>query len=99
MFVAGYGGQLLGITDPKIVEAMAFREPLSWKKKLDETNVLIELDSLICAALRRRKKYLSYFDSIILDCSTIMDLRSYGIFCKTISKSSLLTIPRKASSM
>lgn len=43
-FVAGCGGNLWGIVDPKIAEAMAFKEALSWLKKLAIINVFMKFD-------------------------------------------------------
>lgn len=45
-FIAGYRGILLGIVDPKIAEALAFREALSWLKKMQVSQVFVKLDSL-----------------------------------------------------
>lgn len=46
IFVAAYGGKLEGIVDPKIAEAMTFREALSWLKNRNSSQVYIELDCL-----------------------------------------------------
>lgn len=40
-FLAGYGGKSLGNVDPKIAEAIAFREALSWLKKLQVPQIFI----------------------------------------------------------
>lgn len=77
-FVAGGGGQFLGIIYPKIAEVMAFREALSWLKNLEVGKVCIEMDALSVVQAMRRKKGedLSYFGSVIADCFTIIqDLR------------------------
>lgn len=43
-FVAGCGGRLLGALEPRVPEALAFLEALSWLKKLENQNVYVELD-------------------------------------------------------
>lgn len=45
-FVAGCGGRLTRALDPRVVEFMAFKEALSWIKKIGNQNICIELDSL-----------------------------------------------------
>ncbi|XP_074363333.1 uncharacterized protein LOC141703795 [Apium graveolens] len=45
-FVAGYGGFWTGIVDPKVAEALTFKEALSWLKRKGISCVNIELDSL-----------------------------------------------------
>lgn len=45
--LAGYRGYLVGVMDdPDIAEAIAFREGLSWLKKLRVSRVHVELNSL-----------------------------------------------------
>lgn len=79
-FVAGYGGCLIGVTDPKHAEILAFKETLSWLKKLQVSQVHIELDSLVVVqAFDEKKTDSSYFGSIIDDCFS-KDLRSYSVY-------------------
>lgn len=47
-FVAGYGSGFPGEFDPKIAEAMAFREALPWVKKKDLVNVALEKPFRCC---------------------------------------------------
>lgn len=95
--MAGYGGY------PKIAEAMAFREALSWIKKRDAPNLLFELDSLIVVHAMRRRKLAdqSYFGAVISDCLIMMkDLRSSNIyFVKRSANVADHTVAREASSM
>lgn len=82
-FIAGYGGQMQGITDPKIAEAMAFRETLYWLKNRNVNNVCMELDvQMVAQAMRRKRRDdFSYFGEIIQDCLEIVkDLRSCSIY-------------------
>lgn len=80
-FMAGYGGNYLGDFPPKIVEAMAFREALSWVKGKGMTIVIFELDSLLVVqAITRKRRDCSYFGDIIEDCSkNFKDLRSLSV--------------------
>lgn len=58
---------------PKIAEALAFREALSWLKTLQISRVFIELDSLcVVQAFHGKTKDSSYLGSIISDCSLIV---------------------------
>lgn len=102
-FIVGYGGQLQGITDSKIVEAMAFREALSWLKNRKVNNVCLELDAqLVVQAMRRqRRDNFSYFGDIIKDCLDIVkDLRSSSIyFVRRSANVAVHMIAREASSM
>lgn len=72
----------MGIVDPKIAEALAFRQALSWLKPLKISQVFIELNSLnVVQAFHNSSKDSSYFKSIILDCSSIVKgLRSYSVY-------------------
>lgn len=80
-FLAGTGGQFRGIVDPKVAEAMTFREALSWLKRMEILRVVIELDSLcVVQAFRQNPKDSSYFGAIILDCCSIVKVLFY-IFC------------------
>lgn len=103
MFQARYGGQFVGINDPKIAEALAFREALSWVKRREISNVLFELDSLtVVQAMKRRKgEDRSYFGALISDCAIIMkDLRSSCVyFVRRSANIAAHTIAREASSM
>lgn len=95
-FIAGCGGKLSGIGDPKMAEALAFREALSWLKKMQVSQVFVELDLLgVVQAFHNNQNDFSYFGSLIQDCSDIVkDLRSYSVyfvrrsnlFCKKISE-------------
>lgn len=68
-FIAGYGGASLGNIDPKIVEAMAFREALVWVKDKNLSNVTFQLDSmLVVQAVNHKVLDHSYFGDIIDDC-------------------------------
>lgn len=100
-FVAGCGGNLWGIIDPKVAEAMAFREALSWLKRLAATNVFIELDSLgVVQAFRNNSDDASFLGSIIRDCCTLVkDLRSYSVyFIRRSANLAAHTIARVANS-
>lgn len=71
-FTAGYRGNFWDIIDPKIAEAMAFREAFSWLKNLAITNVFIELDSVgVVQAFRNNSKDNSFLGSIIKGCWTL----------------------------
>lgn len=88
-FVAGYGGKLSGAIDSRVAEALAFREALSWLKKLNKQQVYIELDCLgVVEAIRTRTFDSSFFGSILSDCSDFLkDLRSHFVyFCERISE-------------
>lgn len=101
-FVAGYGGAFLGDLDPKIAEAMAFREALSWVKGNDMANVVFELDSmLVIQAIRKKCQDRSYFGDIIDDCSCIFkDLRSSKVrFVRRSANMTAHNIAREAISM
>ncbi|KAM7508483.1 hypothetical protein LguiA_018936 [Lonicera macranthoides] len=55
--------------DSLLVEALSFREALSWIKQLGLTNVCVEMDSrLLIDALKGKTSNLSYFGSIVKDC-------------------------------
>ena len=54
-FVACCGGRLVGALDPRVAEALAFREALSWLKNLDKQQVYIELDNLSVVETIRTK--------------------------------------------
>lgn len=77
-FKAAYGGSFVGISDAKMAEAMAFREALSWLKKMQIQRVYIELDALgVVQAFRSNQNDDSYFGSVISECvSIVKDLRS-----------------------
>lgn len=81
-FVAGYGGRLTGAFEPRVAEALAFREARSWLKKLDKQQVYIELDNLsVVEAIRTKSRDNSFFGSILIDCSDILkDLRSHYVY-------------------
>lgn len=101
-FLAGCGGHLMHSIDPKIAEAMAFREALSWLKKRGVSNVFIELDSLsVVQAVQSPKQDISYFGSIIDDCSTILkDLGSFMIyFVRRSANVAVHLIARKTTSL
>ncbi|KAL6578159.1 hypothetical protein OROMI_010487 [Orobanche minor] len=101
-FVAGYGGSLAGVLDPKITEALAFRAALSWLKNLQISQVYIELDSLIVVqAFHSKIKYSSYLGSIMSDCvSIVKDLGSYLVyFVKRPANVATHVLARKANSM
>lgn len=101
--MAGYGGQFAGINDPKIAEALAFREALSWIKRRNNTNVCFELDSLLVVQAMRRKTGAdrSYFGDVISDCvSMLKDLRSCNVsFVRRLANEAAHTIAREACSM
>lgn len=99
-FIAGYGGNLMGIVDPRTAEAMAFREVLSWLKRLHISQVFIELDSLgVVQAFHSNLSDDSYFGSIVKDCSDIAkDLRSYLVyFIRRSANSTAHYVAREAS--
>lgn len=82
LFIAGCRGKLSGIVDLKIAEALAFREVLRWLKKMQVSQVFIEMDSLeVVQAFHNNQNDFSYFRSLIQDCSDIVkDLRSYSVY-------------------
>lgn len=101
-FIAGYGGSFAGALDPNIVEAMAFREALSWLKKRSVHHVHIELDSLtVVQAFDNKNKDSSYLGSIIADYHQLVkDLRSYSVyFVRRSANSAAHIIAREAGSM
>lgn len=81
-FIAAYGGFWAGIVDPKIAEALAFKEALSWLKRRRCSDVHIELDSLaVVQAFESNSKDSSYLGAIIEDCHSIVkDLGSYSVY-------------------
>lgn len=65
-FLAGCGGRLTGALDPRVVEFMAFREALSWIKKIGNQKVCIELDSLsVVKAIHSKTHDDFFFGSVI----------------------------------
>lgn len=83
---------------------MAFKEALSWLKRLKRlaiSKVLIELDSLgVVQTFRQKDKDTSYFGEIMLDCQSIVkDLMSYSVYVIRRSVNSVAhTIVREAGS-
>lgn len=73
---------LEGVLDPKIVEALACKESLSWLKLKKISSVHIELDSLVVVhAFDSQRKDSFYFGSIIDDCKLVVkDLGSYSMY-------------------
>lgn len=64
-FVAGYGGFWPGIVEPKVAEALAFKEALSWLKRRGISCVYIELDSLnVVQAFDSKTRDSSYVGEI-----------------------------------
>ncbi|KAL8112670.1 hypothetical protein AgCh_020110 [Apium graveolens] len=102
-FQAGYGGQIAGIVDPKITEAMAFQEALSWVKKRNQNKVIFKLDALVVVQAMKRRKVddASYFGSIISYCvSLFKDLRSSNVcFVRRSANIAAHLISREASSV
>lgn len=82
MFYSWVWRQFCWVLNPKITEAIMFREVLSWLKKRRVDQVHIELDFLIVVqAFKNKKKDSSYLGSIIADCHLfIKDLRSYSMY-------------------
>lgn len=82
LFVSCIGGIFAGISDPKLAEAMAFREALSWLKRKEVSKVYIELDALsVVQAFRNDLNDASYFGSLIQDCLSLSkDLRSLLVY-------------------
>lgn len=73
VFKAVYGGSFIGVSDPKMAEAMAFHEALSWLKKLQTSRVYIELDALgVVQAFRNNRNDASYIGLVINDCISII---------------------------
>lgn len=101
-FVAGLGGVFLGVVDPKLAEAMAFREALSWVNRKALENVVFQLDALgVVQAWSRKKRDISYFGDTIDDCLCICkDLRSYSVkFVRRSANIAAHSIARKAISL
>ncbi|XP_074352647.1 uncharacterized protein LOC141691791 [Apium graveolens] len=101
-FIAAIGGVWMGAFEPKVAEAMAFREALSWVKERRATNIVFQLDSqLVVNAMKLKSKVNSYFGDIIEECSSIIkDLRSYSIrFVRRSANIAAHTIAREASSV
>lgn len=101
-FIAADGGHFMGYFAPKIAEAMAFSEALSWVKSKNMVNVNFELDSLrVVKAIRWRGINISYIGSIIEDCSSILkDLMSHSIlFVKRSANMAAHRIVRETISM
>lgn len=100
--VAGCGGRLQGALNSRVAEVLAFREALSWLKKLNTQNVYVELDNLnVVEAICNQSRDDSYFGSIIADCSMILkDLRSiYVYFIRRSSNLAAHAVTRVTSSI
>ena len=92
----------MGALDCRVAEAMAFREALSWLKKLGKHNIFVELDNLnVVEAIRSKTKDDSYFGVVISDCLDIIkDLRSLCVyFVRRSANSAAHALARVASSM
>lgn len=92
----------MGDFSPKIAEALAFCEALSWIKSKGLSNVVFELDSLqVVQASVRKRKDLSYFGDVLEECFHICkDLRSHLIkFVKRSANMAAHRLAREAISM
>lgn len=101
-FVAGYGGSWVRVVNPKHVEALAFKEALSWLNKKRIPLVHIELYSLaVVQAFESKQLDSLYLGSIIEECHSIVkDLRSYSVyFVRRSANSAAHIIAREAGSM
>lgn len=99
-FVAGLGCVFPGIVDPKLDEAMAFREALSWVNRKALKNVVFQLDAL-GVVWSRKKRDLSYFGDTIDDYLCICkDLRSHSVkFVRRPANIAAHSIVREAISL
>lgn len=101
-FVAGYGGKLPGALDSRVAKTLAFREALSWLKKMGKHQVYVELDNLnVVEAVRSKTIDDSYFGATITDCLEILkDLRSLCVyFVRRSANMAAHALARVASSM
>ncbi|KAK6128265.1 hypothetical protein DH2020_037992 [Rehmannia glutinosa] len=73
-FVAAKKGVLQGINDPEIVEAISFREALSWiKNRFKDVVMSVETDSLcVIQAIWGKAFSNSYFSTVIGDCINML---------------------------
>ncbi|XP_037493289.1 uncharacterized protein LOC119370066 [Jatropha curcas] len=65
---------LHGGHDPRVAEALSFREALSWVKGKDFHHVIFETDSVVLfQAMNKRQGDSSYFSQVVSDCKVLLN--------------------------
>ncbi|KAK9092874.1 hypothetical protein Syun_027785 [Stephania yunnanensis] len=100
-FIAAMGECFVGVFEPKEAEAIGVREALSWLKEGNMLQVTIETDAqVVVQPLSSNSKDLSYFGSLIDDCTELLtDMLSYKVcFVGRSANLAARKIAREASS-
>ncbi|KAK9088929.1 hypothetical protein Scep_028011 [Stephania cephalantha] len=95
------GECFVGVFGPKEAEAIGVREALSWLKEGNMLQVTVETDAqVVVQALSSNSKDLSYFGSLIDDCTELLtDMLSYKVcFVRRSANLAAHKIAREASS-
>ncbi|XP_062107623.1 uncharacterized protein LOC133818639 [Humulus lupulus] len=72
-FVEVFSVCRLGLVSPELAEVMGIREALSWIKRKNWRNIVVETDSLLVVqALRSNLELDSYFGCLIQECKILL---------------------------